>query len=190
MSLSSQDFYRFDDFELQPSRRLMLRKGERVALAPKTFEVLFCLVTHAGHVVLKEDLLKAVWPESFVEESNLTQHIFWLRKALADKSGYIETIVGRGYEFTGEVTVVPHPEPRLQQTASFTSLTEVLSHRRRRDNHGHHAAGGPCNPALAHQGLRCSLCIGLRSTRRLGRLAVGAPHRSRRPPQACSRRLQ
>jgi DNA-binding winged helix-turn-helix (wHTH) protein/tetratricopeptide (TPR) repeat protein len=101
-----KDLYRFDDFELQPSRRTLLRAGEKIAIAPKTFEVLLCLVERAGHVVLKEELLKAVWPESFVEESNLTQHIFWLRKALAGKAGYITTIPGRGYEFTGEVQAV------------------------------------------------------------------------------------
>jgi DNA-binding winged helix-turn-helix (wHTH) protein/tetratricopeptide (TPR) repeat protein len=106
MSLIGQDLYRFDDFELQPSRRALLRDGVKVPIAPKSFEVLLCLVKNAGRVVLKDELLSTVWPESFVEESNLTQHIFWLRKALADKSGYIETIPGRGYEFTGAVQIV------------------------------------------------------------------------------------
>jgi DNA-binding winged helix-turn-helix (wHTH) protein len=97
MSLISRDLYRFDDFELQPFRRTLLRGGEKVALAPKTFEVFVCLVSRAGEVVLKEELFKEVWPESFVEESNLTQHIFWIRKALADKAEYdnsISRIVG------------------------------------------------------------------------------------------------
>jgi len=71
MSLISRDLYRFDDFELQPFRRTLLRGGEKVALAPKTFEVFVCLVSRAGEVVLKEELLKEVWPESFVEESTL-----------------------------------------------------------------------------------------------------------------------
>lgn len=110
MALISRDLYRFDDFELQPSRRALLRGSEKIAIAPKTFEVLLCLVINAGRVVLKEELLKTVWPESFVEESNLTQHIFWLRKALADKAGYIETIPGRGYEFTGRVQIIPEAE--------------------------------------------------------------------------------
>ena len=116
MSLINNDLYRFDDFELQPTRRALLRAGERIQLAPKTFEVLLCLVQGHGRVVLKEELFKSVWPESFVEESNLTQHIFSLRKALADKSGYIVTIPGRGYEFVGSVQTVP--EVRAHSTAS------------------------------------------------------------------------
>jgi DNA-binding winged helix-turn-helix (wHTH) protein len=107
MAMIANELYRFDDFELQPSRRYLLRAGEKVALAPKTFEVLLCLVQRPGQVVLKEELLRAVWPDSFVEESNLTQHVFWLRKALGDKSGYVVTIPGRGYEFIGKVHAVP-----------------------------------------------------------------------------------
>jgi DNA-binding winged helix-turn-helix (wHTH) protein/tetratricopeptide (TPR) repeat protein len=107
MLLGNNDLFRFDDFELQPSRRVLLRGGQRIAVAPKTFEVLLCLVRDAGRVVLKEQIFKTVWPESFIEEGNLTQHIFWLRKALGDKAGYIVTIPGRGYEFTGVVQVVP-----------------------------------------------------------------------------------
>ena len=106
MSLTSNDLLRFDDFELQPSRRVLKRAGERIAVAPKTFEVLLCLTRSPGRVVLKEEILNTVWPGAFIEEGNLTQHIFWLRKALADKSGYIVTIPGRGYEFTGPVVSV------------------------------------------------------------------------------------
>jgi eukaryotic-like serine/threonine-protein kinase len=74
-------------------------------------------VTHAGDVVLKEDLFKAVWPESFVEESNLTQHIFWIRKAFADKADYVVTIPGRGYQFTAPVLVVSEEEARAEAAA-------------------------------------------------------------------------
>ncbi|HEY0784422.1 MAG TPA: winged helix-turn-helix domain-containing protein, partial [Acidobacteriaceae bacterium] len=74
MSLVIHDLYRFDDFELQPSRRVLLRGAARVPVARKTFEVLLCLVRNAGRVVLKEELFEAVWPGSFVEEGNLTQH--------------------------------------------------------------------------------------------------------------------
>jgi eukaryotic-like serine/threonine-protein kinase len=121
MSLISREFYRFDNFELQPSRRSLLRRGEKIALAPKTFEVLVCLVTHAGDVVLKEDLFKAVWPESFVEESNLTQHIFWIRKALADKADYVVTIPGRGYQFTAPVVVVSEEDARAEANAPVST---------------------------------------------------------------------
>ena len=63
MVLNKQDFYRFGGFELHTSKRALLRDDEKVALSPKSFEVLTCLVENAGRVVLKEELLKAVWPE-------------------------------------------------------------------------------------------------------------------------------
>lgn len=97
------DAYRFDEFELSRSRRTLLRNGQPVSLLPKTFEVLSYLVENPGRVVSKEELLKTAWPESFVEENNLTQHISLLRKALGDRSNFIVTIPGRGYQFTAEV---------------------------------------------------------------------------------------
>jgi DNA-binding winged helix-turn-helix (wHTH) protein/tetratricopeptide (TPR) repeat protein len=118
MLLQSNHLYRFDEFELQPSRRALLRGGERVPVAPKSFEVLLCLVQHSGRVVLKEEILETVWPGAFVEEGNLTQHIFWLRKALGDKSGYIVTIPGTGYEFTGMVESSPDSAGGPQQQRS------------------------------------------------------------------------
>jgi eukaryotic-like serine/threonine-protein kinase len=103
MSLPLHDFYRFDEFELSRSRRTLLRDGTPVPLLPKTFEVLTCLVSNPGRVLSKEEIFRTVWPESFVEENNLTQHISLLRKAFADRSGYIVTIPGRGYQFTAAV---------------------------------------------------------------------------------------
>jgi len=93
----------FGEFELQVGARTLLRDGNRIPLGSKAFEVLTCLVTNAGDVVTKEQLLKTVWPNSFVEESNLSQHVFALRKALSDRSDLIVTIPGRGYQFTGLV---------------------------------------------------------------------------------------
>ena len=101
--LCSIGLYRFDEFELLPSRRTFARNGVPVPLSSKTFEVLAYLVANPGRVVTKDELLKAVWPEAFVEEGNLSQQIFILRKALADRSGCIVTIPGRGYQFTAEV---------------------------------------------------------------------------------------
>jgi eukaryotic-like serine/threonine-protein kinase len=101
------DLFRFDEFELSRSRRILLRNGRTVSLLPKTFEVLICLVENPGRVLAKEEILRTVWPESFVEENNLTQHISLLRKALADRAGFIVTIPGRGYQFTAAVTAEP-----------------------------------------------------------------------------------
>jgi DNA-binding winged helix-turn-helix (wHTH) protein/tetratricopeptide (TPR) repeat protein len=113
MSFPASGLYRFDDFELSPARRTFARNGTSVAVSPKAFENLTYLVTNPGRVVTKDELLKAVWPESFVEESNLSQHIFALRRALGDKAGCIATITGRGYQFTAEVHATPQPEAAL-----------------------------------------------------------------------------
>ena len=121
MSTHPEITYRFDEFELHPGRRTLTRGGEKIALAPKTFDVLTCLVASAGRVVPKEELIKAVWQGAFVEESNLTQHIFAARKALGDRSSFIATMPGRGYQFTATVhtftqiqedeTPQPTPDP-------------------------------------------------------------------------------
>ena len=104
MSLSCSALYRFDEFELNPARRTLTRGGSPVVLSPKAFEVLAHLVANPARVVTKDELLKAVWPESFVEEGNLAQHISALRKAFADQADYIVTIPGRGYQFTAQVS--------------------------------------------------------------------------------------
>jgi eukaryotic-like serine/threonine-protein kinase len=107
MSISPGDLYRFDEFELSRSRRTLLRNGRPVTLLPRTFEVLACLVENPGRVVDKEEILKAVWRQAFVEENNLTQHISLLRKALADRGRCIATIPGRGYQLTAAVVAAP-----------------------------------------------------------------------------------
>jgi len=97
------EFYRFGDYELKVRSRLVLHRGAAVPLPSKTFEVLLYLVANAGRVVTKDELLKSVWPDSFVEESNLTQHVFRLRKALQPREGdppYIVTVPGQGYQFS------------------------------------------------------------------------------------------
>jgi eukaryotic-like serine/threonine-protein kinase len=97
---SFSDIYRFGEFELRFRARMLLRKGVATPLPSKTFEVLLYLVANPGRVVTKDELLKAIWPDSFVEEGNLTQHVFRLRKALQpqpDEAPYIVTVPGQGY---------------------------------------------------------------------------------------------
>jgi eukaryotic-like serine/threonine-protein kinase len=100
---SPNSVYRFGEFELRVRARAVLRQGVGVPLPSKTFEVLLYLVANSGRVVTKDELLKGVWPDSFVEESNLTQHIFRLRKALQpqpDSAPCIVTVPGQGYQFS------------------------------------------------------------------------------------------
>src|SRR5688572_19835633 len=94
--------FEFGPFRLDVEERLLHRGEQILALTPKAIETLVVLVENHGRLVAKDDLMKRLWPESFVEESNLSQQIFTLRKALADdKDGnqYIETIPKRGYRF-------------------------------------------------------------------------------------------
>src|SRR5215217_5602516 len=105
--------YEFGPYQLDPCKRILTREGEGVALTPKATDILIVLVKHAGQLVEKDELLKEVWPDTFVEEANLTQNIFTLRKALGDdRSGpkYIETVARRGYRFLATVRTVPHAE--------------------------------------------------------------------------------
>jgi DNA-binding winged helix-turn-helix (wHTH) protein/TolB-like protein/Flp pilus assembly protein TadD len=97
--------YDFGRFRLKPAERVLLREGELVPLTPKVFDILVTLVEHGGQVVAKDDLMKRVWPNTFVEEGNLTQNISLLRKALGESSGgvqFIETVPRRGYRFVAD----------------------------------------------------------------------------------------
>jgi len=74
--------YEFGEFRLEVGKRLLLRRGEAVSLTPKVFETLLQLVRHRGKVIAKDDLMRAVWPDTVVEENNLNQNISALRRVL------------------------------------------------------------------------------------------------------------
>src|SRR2546426_6797388 len=102
MSGQIKRFYQFGTFRIDTANRLLLCNGEPVPLKAKAVETLLLLVQHNGEVVEKDELMKRLWPDSFVEEANLTQNIYMLRKALGE-GRYIETIPRRGYRFAAEV---------------------------------------------------------------------------------------
>lgn len=98
--------YEFGRFRLKTAERTLLREDEPVPLTPKVFDILITLVENSGHVVSKDDLMKRVWPTTYVEEGNLTQNISLLRKALGETPGgvqFIETVPRRGYRFVAEI---------------------------------------------------------------------------------------
>ena len=106
MSLKAQHFYEFGAFRLDPAEHVLLRAGEIVPLTPKAFETLLLLVEQSGHVVDKDELMRRVWPDTFVEEVNLAKNISALRKVLGEGEAgekYIETIPKRGYRFVAQV---------------------------------------------------------------------------------------
>jgi DNA-binding winged helix-turn-helix (wHTH) protein/tetratricopeptide (TPR) repeat protein len=115
MSLLLNNLYRFDEFVLDPANRSLARNGMGIPLSAKSCQVLTYLVANPGRVVTKDELLKAVWPESFVEESNLPGYVSGLRKALTDRASLITTVPGLGYKFTGivETEAPPDPPPQL-----------------------------------------------------------------------------
>jgi Tol biopolymer transport system component/DNA-binding winged helix-turn-helix (wHTH) protein len=108
MSSPAKHLYEFGLFRLDSAERILLRDGHAVSLTPKAYEVLFALVRRYGHIVEKEELMKEVWADAFVEEGNLTHHVFTLRKILGEGDGceYIETIPRRGYRFVSPVREV------------------------------------------------------------------------------------
>lgn len=98
--------YEFGRFRLKTAERILLREGELVPLTPKVFDILVTLVENRGQVVAKDDLMKRVWPSTYVEEGNLTQNISLLRKALGETPGgvqFIETVPRRGYRFVADI---------------------------------------------------------------------------------------
>lgn len=104
-------YFRFGEFRLYPTEQLLLRGEVPVPLAPKVFDILLYLVRNHGSLVKRDTLMEAVWPDSFVEETNLTVNISLLRKALeTEGSPCIETVPRKGYRFVAEVEEVDDSE--------------------------------------------------------------------------------
>src|SRR5258705_13977279 len=102
---AGKHFYEFGPFRLDPAERLLLRNNQNVPLSPKAFDTLFLLVENSGHLLTKDELMKRLWPGTFVEEVNLAQNISVIRRVLDDKNGgtpYIKNFGKRGYRFTAE----------------------------------------------------------------------------------------
>lgn len=117
--------YVFGPYSVDVGERQLLRNGEPVALPPKVFDTLLVLVENRGRILEKDWLMQKIWPDSFVEESSLSQYVFQLRKVLSDDAGehrYIETIPKRGYRFMAAVQkavpTLPLPQTNGQQNGS------------------------------------------------------------------------
>lgn len=112
-STLEEHLYRFDEFQVDPVRRLLLRDGEPVAITPKALAILVVLLENQGKVVPKEELIRQVWGAGYVSDANLTQNISFARKALGERAGdrrYIVTVPGRGYCFAAPITAPGVPE--------------------------------------------------------------------------------
>lgn len=139
MSNKPRHFFQFGPYRLDPDRRLLLRENKAVPVQPKAFDILLVLCQNSEKVVPKEELLNKVWPDTFVEESNLAQNIFVLRKTLGDmvdEKRYIITVPGRGYRFAEKVSVIEEEEVAQESQAGELIQDEdrliVTSHTRSR----------------------------------------------------------
>jgi eukaryotic-like serine/threonine-protein kinase len=113
---TGKQFYEFGPYRVDPARNLLLRGGQTVPLTAKAFETLLILVEHGNQEVSKDELMKQLWPDTFVEEANLTKHISMVRKALGENAQdhrYILTLPGRGYRFAETVRTIPGAETDL-----------------------------------------------------------------------------
>src|ERR1700742_4603586 len=123
-----EELYEFGPFRVDPARETLLKEGVSVPLTPKTFQILLVLVRHGKEIVTKDDLMKTVWPDTFVEEANLSRNIFMLRKALGETAQdhrYIVTVPGRGYRLAENVHLVPGEEFSLAAASHTRVRIEV-----------------------------------------------------------------
>ncbi|MFN0112406.1 MAG: winged helix-turn-helix domain-containing tetratricopeptide repeat protein, partial [Blastocatellia bacterium] len=173
MSLSDKQIYEFGPFALDPAERILRLAGAPVPLEPKAFDTLVVLVERSGRLVEKEELLRQVWPGTFVEEVNLARNISVLRKALAQgfaEQPCIETVPKHGYRF---IAVVTPTLPELVITETTTSLTveeELTIHD---DEPERHASGWPRIVVFA--GLLLLVAFGVGLAFRLERTPKPAP---------------
>src|SRR5215813_8076635 len=120
--------YHFGPYTLDPRKRTVSRQGLLVSLTPKAFDLILFFAQNPNRVITKDELLKAVWADSFVEEGNLTQNVFLLRRALGQKSedsGLIVTIPRKGYQFAGDVSTVSQPAPSTEVSAGQSTAAAV-----------------------------------------------------------------
>jgi DNA-binding winged helix-turn-helix (wHTH) protein/TolB-like protein len=147
--------YQFGRFSVNTAERVLLRDQELVPLTPKAFDILLTLVENGGHLVEKDDLMKRVWPNTFVEEGNLTQNISLLRKALGESASgpqFIETVPRRGYRFVAPVRedsdngrALSSANPRGELVAPSSAVAAIEIGPTGANSNGHTAAitGGP-----------------------------------------------
>lgn len=129
MSRPAKHFYDFDRFRLDPADQVLLRDDEIVSLTQKAFDVLLVLIERRGQTVSKDELMARVWPDTFVEESNLSQNIYTLRKVLGqtdDGQDFIKTIPKRGYRFVVDVRQTRAEEPPPPSATAFVPTSAAV----------------------------------------------------------------
>src|SRR5580658_826253 len=121
------NLYYFGQFVLDPRRRTLSRADSIISLTPKAFDLLLFFVQKPNRLVTKDELLQAVWGDTFVEEGNLTQYISHVRKALganSEDARLIVTLARKGYQFTAPVIVAEATDIAKHATLQ-TAATEI-----------------------------------------------------------------
>jgi DNA-binding winged helix-turn-helix (wHTH) protein/tetratricopeptide (TPR) repeat protein len=129
---SRRELYGFGPFRVDADKEVLLRDGKPVPLTPKAFQILLVLVRRGGEVATKDEIMTAVWPDTFVEETNLTRNIFSIRRALGEGSEnqYILTVSGKGYRLAEKA--VPVLPTELNIVSAVRSTVEVEIHEERK----------------------------------------------------------
>ncbi|MEW6126664.1 MAG: winged helix-turn-helix domain-containing protein [Acidobacteriota bacterium] len=116
MYQQKKNFYEFGEFRMDVGKRRLLRSGEIVPLAPKVFDLLLALTERSGKTIEKDELMQKIWPDTAVEENNLTQNIYTLRKIFGESRNdnrFIATVPGLGYRFVAQVKQVPFTDEEV-----------------------------------------------------------------------------
>src|SRR5437588_1759251 len=124
----SHEQYAFTSFVLDSTERVLLRDGVEVSLRNKVFETLLFLVRNAGRLVSREELLQAIWPDTYVDEANLNQNVSEIRRALGD-GNLIQTVPRQGFRFVALVTALAEtrkPSLLRQRAVPLTVAAAVI----------------------------------------------------------------
>src|SRR5271155_5374241 len=116
MSMKAEEIFKFGEFQMDARARTLRRREAIVAINFRAFNVLLYFVQNPGKVLTRDELLKNVWPDTYVDENSLAQSISALRRALEEKPGdnsYIVTLPGRGYQFVAPVQIVATENPAI-----------------------------------------------------------------------------
>lgn len=125
--MKKKRFFEFGEFQLDVKERALLRNGEALQLTPKAFDTLVMLVENAGSLVEKDEMMRTIWPDSFVEEVGLARNVSVLRKTLGQDAGgqqFIETVPKRGYRFTAQVR--EHVDDSAQLVFEQSSVSQTV----------------------------------------------------------------
>ena len=131
MSIQNKGILQFGDFEVDPVARSLRKHGERIPLTRRSFDILLLFVKRPGEIVSREDLIKGVWSDTFVDENTLSQSISTLRRSLAERPGdnnFIATLPGRGYQFVAQVIEVPASLPGEIPPQTAQPAATILPH--------------------------------------------------------------